>query len=275
MMHLLKIPALSLIPALAMAGPLALLSPANAAAQRPPQTIVATWLVTWLAIPVIRGRFKMKISGDRYEAWFGAKSFGAFDPILRIRMNWYVSGQVRGGEFRPERFIQNYRDRREKRKTIMAWRPSGAIHTRLLPPESPGKRKKVSPELQLGTVDPMSALLSIISQPVRGRACQYTARIFEGRRRVNARLKLIGRAPTPIFVAKGLPRQAYHCHLFADRIAGFRPRHLIRFPNPLPPANIWFVRLARQALWVPVRIQFGTRFGRVDAYVIRLTVKSP
>ena len=271
MMHMPKITTLALVATLTLAT---LSAPVQAAPRRATQSVTATWLVTWLSIPVIRGRFKMQVSGDRYEAWFGAKSFGPFDPILKIRMNWYVNGRVADGDFRPIRFQQNYRDRREKRKTMMSWSPSGNIDTRLLPPESPGKRKKVALELQRGTVDPMSALLSIASRSIQGRACHYTARIFEGRRRVNARLKLVRREATPPLLAKNLPRQAYHCHLFADRIAGFRARHLTRFPDPLPPANIWFVRLAHQALWVPVRIQFGTRFGRVDAYVIKLAVSS-
>ncbi len=271
-MHLPKIPAFVLLPALVLTP---LTAPGVAAATRPVQTLTATWLVTWLAIPVIRGRFRMKINGDRYEAWFGAKSFGAFDAVLRIRMNWYVSGRIVGGKFKPDRFLQNYRNRREKRKTIMFWSPTGIIDTRLLPPESPGKRRKVAPELQRGAVDPMSALLSLSSQSTQGGACRHTSRIFEGRRRVNTRLKFVRREPTPDILAKGLPRNAYRCHLYADRIAGFRPRHMKRFPDPLPPANIWFVRLSKQKLWVPVRIQFGTRFGQVDAYVTKLAINSP
>ena len=257
---------------LAPAITLALPGSAASAPGQPAQTVTATWVVTWLAIPVIRGRFRMKSAAGRYEAWFAAKSFGPFDAVLKIRMNWYVNGLIDGSDFRPERFLQNYRDRREKRKTFMRWSPDGRIETRLTPPESPGKRKKVPPALQRGAVDPMSALMSFSSLPINGRACHYTTRIFEGRRRVNARLRLVRRSATPNNFASGLPKRAYHCHLFADRIAGFRPRHMQRFPGKLPPADIWFVRLPKHRLWVPVRIEFSTQYGRVRAFVTNLRI---
>ncbi len=274
MMNPAKRRTLAVLPVLALALPV-LETGAKAAPLQRTQSITATWVVTWLGIPAIRGRFRMQTRGGTYEAWFAAKSFGAFDSILKIRMNWYASGRVSGHTFRPARFLQNYRDRREKRKTHMFWRPGGKVETRLMPPESPGKRKKVAPALQRNTVDPLSAILAVSSQPINGRACHYTARIFEGRRRVNARLRLVRFGPTPIVFARGLPDRAYHCHLFADRIAGFRPRHMQRFPGKLPPADIWFVRMAKARLWIPVRIEFGTQYGRVRAFLTGVVINSP
>jgi hypothetical protein len=250
--------------------------PAAAAPHRPTQSVVGAWIVTWLGIPVIRGRFRSQVSGGRYEAWFGAKSFGAFDALLKIKMNWYVRGRVDGDRFRPVIFRQNYRDHREKRRTVMKWRPDGSVRTRLIPPESPGKRKKVPARLQRHTVDPMSALLALTAQATGRHPCRYKARIFEGRRRVDARLRLIEKSRTPegFAVARNLPKAAWRCHLFADRLAGFRPRHMRRFPGKLPPADIWLVRLSRHRLWAPVRIEFGTRFGRVRAFMTDIKVTS-
>ena len=253
-------------------------SPVSAAAapHQPTQSLVGTWVVTWLGIPVIRGRFRARISGSRYEAWFGARSFGPFDAILKIKMNWYVRGRVAGGRFRPAIFNQSYRDHREKRRTEMKWRADGSVSTRLIPPESPGKRKKVPARLQRHTVDPLSALLGLTAQAAARHPCRYKARIFEGRRRVDARLRLVRKSPTPagFGVARNLPVSAWRCHLFADRIAGFRPRHMRRFPGKLPPADIWLVRLKRHGLWAPVQLEFGTRFGRVHAFMTDIKVTS-
>ena len=248
--------------------------PVVAAPRQPSQMVRTTWVVTWLGIPIIRGRFRAELRKGRYEAWFGAKSFGPFDAILRLKMNWHVRGRVADGALRPQVFRQTYRDHREKRRTVMTWRQDGSVTTRLIPPESPGKRKKVPARLQRFTVDPMSALLALAVQPMGRPACRYTARIFEGRRRVNARLRLVKAGRRPLVFAQGLPDTAWHCHLFADRIAGFRPRHMRRFPGKLPPAHIWLVRLDRHRLWAPVRIEFGTRYGPVRAVLTDIKVTS-
>jgi hypothetical protein len=248
------------------------LAPASAAVQA--RKVDVGWVIVWLGLPVIRGRFRVVLDSSRYEAWMSGKTTGVFDLLLRVRISQHVRGRVTNGAFLPNSFQHVFRNRRKKREAHLTWGPDRSLHTQLIPPVRKGREKVVPMGMRRSTVDPITAMLTFITQPMTGSPCNQTARVFEGRRRVNARLLMVKTALMPSTYLSGLPAAGRHCHLFADRLAGFGDKHMRRYPNPLAPADMWFAKLPQHQLWLPARIGFGTRFGRFRIFLTDLKVTS-
>ncbi len=180
----------------------------------------------------------------------------------------------RGDErFLPQTVDQHYKWRDQYRRIVMAYAPDGAIRTRILTPESPGKRKKVPAAMQRGTVDPVTALMNATHAPLGEGRCGGTFRTFEGRRRADARIEHVGRDRLPATPISGLPKDAVKCQFFIDRLAGFRPRHMRNFPDPLPPAEMWAVPFPKHGFWLPVVIRVSTKWGPLYATLTRLEIR--
>jgi len=235
--------------------------------------IAARWVVTWSGLPVLEAKIAADINGGRYSANFNARSRGILELIAKLRTSWQTTGKVDGDAMSPERVRQRYRMKRGgNRVVLMSWSPSGAVSTRIIPPESPGKRKKVPEELQRWTLDPITATLNGLVAPRTGPPCDYAAKVFEGRRRVDFRLSYVSRTRTPSLHVRGVPDQSMVCLLHAQRRAGFHDRHMRQVPK-LNPAKIWIVRMPNSGIWLPVQLEFQTRYGMARARLVALNIR--
>lgn len=247
--------------------------PAAASASVQDQQISARWVVTWAGLPVFEARITADIADGRYAANFQARSRGILELASKTRTFWQTTGKVAGGTMKPERVRQRYRMKRGgNRIVLMSWAPTGSVSTRIIPPESPGKRKKVPDALRRSTMDPLTATLNGLVAPRSGPPCDYAAKVFEGRRRVDFRLSFVANVRTPAMHVRKLPRQAVVCRLHAKRLAGFHDRHMRQVPK-LNPATIWIVRLERAGIWLPVQLEFKTRYGVARARLVGLTIQ--
>jgi hypothetical protein len=143
------------------------------------------------------------------------KTTGVFELLLRVRISQHVRGRVTNGAFLPNTFQHVFRNRRKKREAHLTWGPDRSLHTQLIPPVRKGREKIVPMGMRRSTIDPITAMLTFITQPMTGSPCNQSARVFEGRRRVNARLLMVKTEPMPSTYLSGLPTTGRHCHLFA------------------------------------------------------------
>lgn len=250
-----------------------LMSPAHAAAAQLQRQITAQWIVTWGGLTVFEAKIDAAIRNGRYDASFRARSRGLLDLASRLRTQIRTEGRVAGSVLKPERVRQRYRLKRGgHRRVLMAWQGDGAVTTRIVPPESPGKRKPVPAALQRATEDPITATLNGLMASRSGPPCAYAARVFEGRRRADFRLSFVGRARTPRLSVGALPATAMICLLHAKRLAGFHDRHMRQVPK-IKPARVWIVYLKQYDLWLPVQLEFQTRYGVARARLAALTLR--
>jgi len=256
-----------------LAAALLVLPASHATAAKLQRQIKAQWIVTWAGLPVYEANIQASIQAGRYAASFRARSRGILDLAARLRTQFRTEGRVAGKVLKPERVHQRYGLKRGgHRMVLMSWQANGAVRTRIVPPESPGKRKPVPPALRRATEDPITATLNGLMAPRKGPPCTYAARVFEGRRLADFRLSLVGRARTPgVFVGK-LPKKSLVCLLHARRLAGFRDRHMRQVPV-LKPARVWIVRLKQYRIWLPVQLEFQTRYGIARARLAALKLQ--
>ena len=234
--------------------------------------IAARWEVTWGGLPIYEVKISAEIADGRFTAGFEARSQGVVEVAAKSRTVWRTAGRVNGNALAPETMHQRYLMKRGGyREVWMTWAPSGAVSTRIDPPENKGKRKKVPEAMQRGTLDPITAILNGLVAPRDGPACQYEAKIFEGRRRIDIRMSYHRPGKTPRVSVPKLPRKATVCLLHLRRVAGFRARHLKDVPK-LHPLKLWIVRLKKPGIWLPVEMALKTRYGIARAWLAALEV---
>lgn len=237
------------------------------------RTIAVRWTVTWGGLPIYKVRFRTEIANGRYTAEFDARSTGVVEALAKNRTSWHSAGRVAGAAAAPERMRQRYLMKRGGYRTVsMAWAPSGAVSTRIDPPEPKGKREAVPQEMQRGTIDPLTAILNGLVAPRGGPPCKYEANLFEGRRRIDIRLSFHRYGKALRLKGHKLPRKATVCLLHARRVAGFRARHLKDVPK-LHPLKMWIVRLEKAGIWLPVELALKTRYGIARARLSKLDIR--
>ena len=235
--------------------------------------IAVNWKITWGGLPIYKARLTTEIEDGRYTAEFSARSLGVIEVAAKNRTSWSTAGRVDGSAMAPERMQQRYLMKRGGYRTVdMAWAPSGAVSTRIDPPEKEGKRKAVPEEMQRGTIDPLTAILNGLVAPRGGPPCKYEAKLFEGRRRIDIHLTFHRYGKALRLKGHKLPRKATVCLLHAKRVAGFRARHLKDVPK-LHPLKLWIVRLKKPGIWLPVEMALKTRWGIARARLSKLEIR--
>ena len=234
--------------------------------------IAARWLVTWGGLPIYKVKISAEIANGRYTAGFEARSRGVVEVAAKSRTVWRTAGRVNGNALAPETMHQRYLMKRGGyRQVWMTWAPSGAVSTRIDPPENKGKRKKVPEAMQRGTLDPITAILNGLVAPRGGPPCKYAAKIFEGRRRIDIRMSFHRYGKALRLAGHKLPRKATVCLLHLRRVAGFRARHLKDVPK-LHPLKLWIVRLEKAGIWMPVEMALKSSYGIARARLSALEV---
>ena len=235
--------------------------------------ISVKWTVTWGGLPIYKVRLRTNIAKGRYTADFDARSTGVIEALAKNRTSWHTEGRVDGSAMAPEKMRQRYLMKRGGYRTVsMAWAPSGAVSTRIDPPEPKGKRKTVPEEMQRGVIDPLTAILNGLVAPRGGPPCKYEANLFEGRRRIDIHLSFHRYGKALRLKGHKLPRKATVCLLHAKRVAGFRARHLKDVPK-LHPLKLWIVRLKKPGIWLPVEMALKTRYGIARARLSKLEIR--
>ena len=261
---------------LAAAAAVVAAAPASGAAGNaalPDRRIAVRWTITWGGLPIYKAHLRIEIADSRYTADFSARSLGVVEVAAKSRTFWNTSGRINGGAMVPEKMRQRYLMKRGGYRNVsMVWAPSGAVSTHIDPPEPEGKRKKVPDELQRGTLDPLTAILDGLVAPRGGPPCKYEAKLFEGRRRIDIRLSFHRYGKALRLKGHKLPRKATVCLLHAERVAGFRARHLKDVPK-LHPLKLWIVRLEKPGLWLPVEMALKTPYGIARARLSKLEIR--
>lgn len=258
--------------ALSSAGP-ATLCASELAAREPaalPTQVGVRYVVTWLGLPVVRGRITATIEGRRYRATLSARTVGIAERLFRDRRQAVVEGVLTDAGPQPRRYRHTVRSRKENRTVTMTYLPDGKIVTRIDPKESPGKRKPVPARLQKHTLDPLSAMIAGTTLAAEKNRCGFGAPIFDGRRRLDIRLTYRGREASPVSFA-GVPPRSVKCEARVKRIAGFRPRAIREHPVP-PPIEVWSVRHDEAGLWIPVKLRVKAGLSTVVARITKVTV---
>lgn len=191
------------------------------------------------------------IERDRY----GVSARVAGGGLLGVFVTFDFSGQAQGGITRsgalvPSRYTGTSDNGKVKRTISFTYNSSVPRNVSFSPARTP-KPYDVGPEAQRGTVDPISATLSLLRPMPVGQACGKSVDVFDGSKR--SRLSVGARQAT----RDGL----FVCNGTYSRIAGFSPKLMAKQEN-FRFSTFW---RERDGMMEVVRFQSQTTFGTVTA----------
>jgi hypothetical protein len=169
-------------------------------------------------------------------------------------------GAVKGGGLVPRVHRDESTWRGDKRFVEMNYAADGSVAVRAEPPPEKDNRDPVPAGEMMGTVDALTAALTLIRRVNAAGACAGEARIFDGRRRFDLRLSGGEQVVLTKSDQLGYGGPALKCAGVVRRIAGFWKGTEYRLDDD-KPSHVWLARLSPAGPLLPVRMEIEIGIG--------------
>lgn len=239
---------------------------AAADADEEPRRLSLSYDVHLAAIPVMSLDVQALLTPDRYALRAYLFTYGVLDWLFKFRNESAADGAIADQRVSPTRYTTMGVWRGNARSVDLNYRDR-ALDVDIRPDVGDDDRDPVPEALRLDTIDPLSAIVltNLGRGPGGSKAgspCPATAPVFDGRRRYNIKLELVG--PDVLEAGSGgiAVGPAIKCRLSIEPIAGYQKS---RPQQKRPPSELWFQRLLDDTVWVPVRVQGESFFGGFTA----------
>jgi hypothetical protein len=235
----------------------------------------------WLSYEVWTGGFnglrleaRLARSEDSYRVSFAARTKGLIGWLFPYSLTLKTSGLIEEAGLKPQRFHTAYPKRGKMREREIFYSQDGVPTVKVDGRIRTKSGKSVPGPLTLGSLDPASAVFSIIETFARTYRCDGIFQVFDGKRRYDLRVTEVGRRnlrPSRYGMYSG---SATVCRVAIGKRAGFgkRERAGSGFPSNL---EIWLAPLEDGTLAIPVRLEWHNDLGAVVAHLVAGRVDSP
>lgn len=186
-----------------------------------------------------------RLSEGRYRAEAAGRTAGVVSLVWNAGFAAATDGGLAEAGLMPERYEADAYTARRSQKVAVRFADGVPREVSAEPPFEP-RPWAIEPAEQVGTADPLSAVLAVLALQRADALCDRTVEVFDGRRRYSLTLG----APV---ADQGMMR----CTTIYRRIAGFKPRQMER---PEWPLELWFAPDAG-GLWHLRRAMGEMTFG--------------
>lgn len=225
-----------------------------------------------------------------YEVWMGGVQVLSFDARLALGANGYTAqvtartdGVVAwlypytldieavgssGGERRqPQRFFAESRSDTKHRLRRIIYLRDGSLEVWLGPPKQRGRRDKLPADVIEGTLDPVSAMISVLDSLARDGRCAGSIPVFDGKRRYDIGAHHLGPGAISASRYTSFSGSATRCRLAIQRLAGFskKSKRSGRMPSTI---ELWLAPVADVDWPVPVRMEGESTLGSIVAHLV-------
>lgn len=202
---------------------------------------------------------------DNYHMAVSARTDGLVARIVEASYVAEVSGMAVNGSVLPARFRGTSNDEDEgERSVTLTWTDSLPAVT--FDPADEAPDTPLGDDLIDGTVDPTSAVLTLMQTLAASGSCEARIRVFDGKRRYD----MVSRHGGD-WLLKATDYNAYggpaaECVVAIERLAGFRKRRLAqRYPSEF---SIYLGRVREDLPPVPVRLHTSNLFGAIRMHLV-------
>lgn len=232
--------------------------------------------VYWLGFPVFTMETKGEFDGRHYALASTQATLGLFDLIVDFHSLAESKGALRAGAaglgVQPESYRHQARWHGEERHVRLDYTGDGPPKADVAPPPEADDRDPVPPELQAGTIDPLSAAVLLGAVEAGRPPCSSDAAIYDGRQRYNLRFESLGSEILEKHVDTVYGGEAIKCHVAIERVAGFM--HRWRAEPTRPPSLLWLARFLDGRILLPVKLETETRWGSLVGYLTAISIES-
>ncbi len=216
---------------------------------------------------------RMKRGENAYSVKFSVRTRGLAWLVHPFSLKAQTEGVADQHGFKPLRYLSTSEKRGKTRRQEITYRKDGSLDVHREPKKSGKRKNRVPEELTSGTLDPASALLSIIDAFARVGRCDGSIPVFDGRRRYDLRVTSSG---TRDLKAKGYGMYsgpATVCRISVEQLAGFKKKKKRkgRFPSAI---DVWLAPVAGD-IAVPVRLEGKTDRGKMILHLVEAQHRAP
>lgn len=210
-------------------------------------------------LPIAEIELSGALSPDGYDATSSVITRGILEVLVKGRVSAQATGQRHArGHFTPDAYATTYSTRSDSRAVRIGYTNEQPVDVSITPDE-PAKPYDTNPAEHGGALDPMTAVMVMMTPNDPVDLCNRTVPIFDGKRRYDIILLPLTRRPTgneppaPIWSSPMV-----RCFGVYERIAGFEPE--LQVKQRYYPFDIWFEDDG-DGVFRPVRVAGKTRLG--------------
>lgn len=228
-------------------------------------------------VAVLDAAADVAVAQGRYLVTVEAATDGLIGRFAAWRTRSAAAGTLTGSSAAPESFRASSLWRGEPRNVRIDYGPRGALTAVAEPPADGVDRDPVPPDLQRGTLDPLSAVVATMVGVRDEGTCGRDLPVFDGRHRYDLSFAPLGgrrleRSRYSVFAGDAL-----HCRASYRSIAGqwknrgsgwLRPRGGAEAERP--PVDVFIAPVRDGMPPVPVRVETDSPFGSVVAHLVEV-----
>ncbi|HTI80369.1 MAG TPA: DUF3108 domain-containing protein [Acetobacteraceae bacterium] len=253
----------------------ALFIPLPVAAQVPVTQVNLTYDTYAASLEVMRMHVFFGIGPWNYRINLNYQTTGLVGFFYRGQQVNTVRGTWDNGQANPLEFFGEGTWRGKQRRTLIDY-DSGIPDVKVLEPPQDSEREPVPRDMQLHTMDTLSALAQLMRKVELQRTCQTTVHTYDGRRVLEIEASNAGTETLTPSHDSSFSGPAVRCDFEGRELAGFPigqddPDHR----RPLR-GSAWLAEVPPDPMPLPVRISFQTRwFGEATMYLTSVNHAKP
>lgn len=251
------------------AAALAALAPAARAAEPP---VLASYTAYFSGFSVATLDAALRLEAERYRLAALMRTTGVLAAFVRGEQTAEVEGVVQadsGVGLAPARYAMEGRWRDRLRRIAMRWL-GGEPEVLALIPANTEEREPVPTELQRGTIDTMTAIVSLLRRVTETGRCEGEAALFDGRRRTDVSARTEGEDTLHAHRWGIFAGPALRCTVEGRQVAGFWSGQSRDEAGTPRTATAWLARPEPGMPLIPVRIEAETGWGPVYIHLTRI-----
>ncbi|MEM9683456.1 MAG: DUF3108 domain-containing protein [Pseudomonadota bacterium] len=219
---------------------------------------------------VVSAEAELRLDGDHYRVVTRARSEGVASLLFSWESEARSEGTRRGGRLVPSLHEVNGEWGGTLRQVMLSYEGQGPIKSQVTPPPDGTERDPVPAPLTVGTVDPLSATLSVLLGIAAGGRCEGEYPIYDGRRRYDMIVSPGAETTLPAVHSSVFAGPAQRCHFQLRRIAGFWKKQNNRVRSRVTDPALWVASPLEGVAPVPVRFTAETGFGELRIHLTRV-----
>jgi len=201
-----------------------------------------------------------------YRMAVSAATTGLIGSMIKAGYRSRSEGLSADGRPRPRRFVgTNIEDDQDRNSVTVTWRDGAAPEVAFTPADAAPDEPLPEP-VTVETVDPASAMLTLMETLARSGRCDVTIKVFDGRRRYNLRARQVAERTLKASKLAPYGGPAIECSVGFERVAGFREGRLAkRYPDEI---TVFLAPVLAGTAPVPVRLHANNLFGAFRMHLV-------
>lgn len=212
-------------------------------------------------LPFLSLDFRLDESAVAYKVSGTVHAQGVLGAVSDFTLHTESRGTITAEKLRPSMHDNSSRARHKERRAHLDFHRDGSVIAALTPADDPDHRLPTAEQV-VGSVDPLTAILTIGDVVARSGSCQAKVAVYDGRRRYDLVLSDDG----PGRAEHGQSAELRRCGLDLVKLAGFTSDR--NRPPAIEHGKVWIMPPLRAGMPpLPARIEFHSDWGPITVQV--------